>query len=101
MGPTRAAIETRDKMGGSMGTCHVTFCSLLFLFLLLALFVSIIYSTHNNRQGLGEHNGTNVSGAATRDGTWVAGGREGEVEGRAAGLRRGTDGEGERGRAGD
>ena len=49
--------------GGSTGTCHISFCSLLCLFLLLALLLFHCLQD-NNRQCWAEPNGTNT------DGTW-------------------------------
>ena len=55
-GPTRTAIETRDKKGGgSTGTCHVIFCSLLSFFLLLALL--LFHCRHGRPSNAGRDKG--------------------------------------------
>ena len=84
-GPTWAAIEMRDEMGvgGSTATCHVTFCSLLYLFLLLALFFSIVYSTTTGRAGRGVPGQTQEA----QQHEMGQGGRRARKGGRRAGCR--------------
>ena len=62
--PTRAAIELQDKMGGggeATSMCHVPFCSLFCLFLLLTLLL-FHYLQYNNRRGWAGRNGANAGG---------------------------------------
>ena len=81
---TGCDINTGRDGGGSMGTCHVTFCFLLYCFLLLTLFVSIVYSTTTGKAGRDVMLGP--TRAAQQRGTGQ-GGRRGGRGGRRVGCR--------------